>query len=78
MRSADVEAKSARRHRRACRNADAAAAAHGDDVRKGHFEQTFVAPRGAEAARLHTTKGHARIGGRDDEIVDKATVRRAS
>ena len=48
-----------------------AAAANGDDVREGHLEQAFVAARGAEAAGLHAAKGHAGIGGRDDQVVDE-------
>ena len=35
----------------------------------------FVAARAAEAARLHAAERHARIGGRNDEIVDERRSR---
>ena len=40
-------------------------------MRERHLEQTLVAARAAEAARFHSAERHARIGGRNDEIVDE-------
>ena len=43
----------------------------GDDMRKCHFQQAFVAASAAKPARLDTAKWHPRISRRDDKIVDQ-------
>ena len=44
---------------------------HSDDVRESHFQQTLVATRDAETARLYPAERHTRVSCWNDEIINK-------